>query len=216
MDIIETLLGYQIDWGVTAAFLALILSLINFWFAFLFKGKPVYACSMWTAVKLNQNNSPRAAFALNISIYNKGNASLKLFDLFIQVTDDSGNYYYYEPIVLWDLKQWIEDGNRPDRVGRTQKGQVPLPTVIVPDEDYNFGYPVLFLPEDLKKVIDPNSTDEIELKLYSRTNRKKDYELVGTQKFNQEKLQSLNQHAFVSIKSNESISKREELKKEIG
>lgn len=215
MDEIESFLGYQIDWGATAAFLALFLSLINFWFTFLFKGKPIYACSMWTVVQLIQNGSPRAAVALNLSVYNKGNSSLKLFDLLIQVVDDSGNYYYYEPIVLWDLKQWIEDGNRPDRVGRTQKGQVPLPTVIVPDQDYNFGYPILFLPEDTTNVVDPNNTTEINVKLFARTDRDKKYQHVAEQKFNQTDLQGLNKQAFVSIKSSESISKREVLKNEI-
>lgn len=204
------------NWTDVIALLALVLAVINLWHTFFLKGKPIFACTKWTAVQMHLKDQPCAAFAVQISLYNKGKVPLQLFDFVLQATSDDNQTVVYEAILLWDLRQWIEDGNRPDRVGRAQKGQVPLPLVVSPGQLYDFNYPILFLPIDKSTLINPKTADSVSLSLYTRTDRSKGYKVIGTQKISSEELKAVIKNAFSSVISSESTSKRKSLLKEIG
>ncbi|MBI3004772.1 MAG: hypothetical protein HYY49_05085 [Ignavibacteriales bacterium] len=157
------------------------------------------------------NQAPRATFAIQISVYNRGKVSLQVYDFVLHAKSDDGQKVTYEPVVLWDLRQWLEDGNRPDKVGRAQKGMVPLPLIVSPGQLYDFSYPILFLPIDKTTLIDPATAKKVTLDLYARTDREEEYQPIGRQDFNADDIRSVLTNTFVSIVSTESSSKRQEL-----
>lgn len=199
------------DWNLYVAALALFVSFFNLWYNFFAKGKPIFSCHKWTAIRMEKNGHPEAAFALQINVYNKGTKVLQLYDFVLVAETDDNQKATYEPIVLWDLIQWIEDGSRPDKVGRTQKGQVPLPTIVTPGQLYNFNYPILFLPIDKNTLINPQTANTVDLKLYARTDRSKKYILIGQQNFKKEEIKSIMTNSFSSVISSSSINARNEL-----
>jgi len=156
------------------------------------------------------DGEPLAAFSVNVSILNEGTAPLEVIDLLL-MADTGEETTFYEPIVLWDLKEWIESGNAPDKVGRTQKGQVPLPVLIPADEFFDYGYPALFLPVDHEKIIEPRNTSEVRLELYALTDRSSEYEMVGKQIMDEEDLKPLLEKSFSGAVSTVSKSNRSEL-----
>src|SRR4030042_5108302 len=101
--------------------IAFLLSLLNMWYTFFLKGSPIFSCTKWTAIQMIKNNSPHAAFAVQISIYNKGRVPLQVYDFVLKAKTNDGQQVLYQAVLLWDLRQWIEDGNREDKVGRAQK-----------------------------------------------------------------------------------------------
>ncbi len=152
-----------------------------------------------------------AAFAVQISIYNKGRVPLQVYDFVLKAHSTYGQTVLYEAIVLWDLRQWIEDGDRPDRVGRAQKGQAPLPLIVTPGQLYDFTYPILFLPIDKKDLIDPRTSGATEITVYAKTDREDQYELIGSQTFTESEMKEVLGKTFVSVISTESTLTREQL-----
>ena len=211
-SILQTILA---NWKEILSVLAVLLSAASFWYTFFLKGTPIFACAKWTAVQMIANGQPKAAFALQVSIYNKGRVPLQVYDFVLRAKSDDGQQVLCEAIVLWDLRQWIEDGDRLDKVGRAQKGQVPLPLIISPGQLYDFNYPILFLPIDKTNLIDPRSANKVTLTLYARTDRADDYEFIASQEFPSAEIKEVLVKTFVSILSTESISKREELLQKI-
>jgi hypothetical protein len=175
------------------------------------KGKPIFNCSKWTAIQMLKDGNPHSTFAVHLSIFNKGKVPLQIFDFLLKAKTNKGQILDFEPILLWDLRQWIEDGDRPDKVGRAQKGQVSLPLIITPGQLYDFGYHILFLPVDKLNLIKPISSDGVELTLYSKTDRAANYELIGKQSFTDKEMKEILQKSFVSVISTEAISERQKI-----
>ena len=157
-----------------------------------------------------QHSSGRslAAFSVYVSVLNKGKVPLEVLDLMLAAETTEESPIFYEPILFWDLRQWIEDGSHPDRVGRTQKGQVPLPILIPPDEVYDFGYSILFLPVDTERLIDPLKHSNVQLKLYALTDRGKRYVIAGKQVMGEQDLKPLLDKSFSAAISTVSKAKR--------
>jgi len=189
--------------------IALLISAATFWFSYLRKAKPLFVCSRWTAKRMDKaDGSVRAAFSVYISVMNKGKIPLVLYDLILVAEVEEDDRILYEPILLWDLRQWIEDGNRPDKVGRSQKGQVPLPVLVPPDTICDFGYSILFLPVDTEKMVNPLEHSNVQLKLYALTDRVKKYTMICEQVMDERDLKSLLDKSFSSAISTASKSKR--------
>ncbi|WP_144295402.1 hypothetical protein [Rhodothermus marinus] len=151
---------------------------------------------------------PRAAFCVHVSVMNKGKVPLELQDLMLAAEVGEEYPIFYEPILLWDLQQWMEDGDRPDKVGRTQKGQVPLPVLVPPDTICDFGYLILFLPVDKDRLVSPLEHSNVRLKLYALTDRERKYRVVGEQVMVEQDLKPLLDKSFSAVISTASKAKR--------
>ena len=188
---------------------ALLISGATFWFNHLRKAKPHFVCSRWTAIRMEHaDGRPRAAFSVYVSVMNKGKVPLELQDLMLVAEVEKEHPIFYEPILLWDLRQWIEDGDRPDKVGRAQKGQAPLPVLVPPDTVCDFGYSLLFLPVDKDRLVSPLEHSNVRLKLYALTDREKRYRVVGEQVMVKQDLKPLLDKSFSAAISTASKAKR--------
>jgi len=197
--------------GILVGVLAFILSLANFWFNFLRKAKPSFVCSRWTTIGVQHGDGfPRAAFAVKISITNNGVKPLTVKDFLLVARDKNSTLFYYDPILLFDVRQWIEEGNKADKVGRCQKGQVPLPFVVTPKTTFDFEHHVFFLPADKTTMIDPRVDGPVTLRLYALTDRSSKYKLASIQQFNHEDIKDLKMGSVSSVLSDESVRFRPE------
>ena len=188
--------------------LALSLSGVAFWFGYFRKGTPKFVCSRWTAVRMEHvDRRPLAAFSLHITVVNEGKVPLEIRDLLL-VAKTPERVIVYEPILLWDLRQWIEDGNRPDKVGRAQKGQVPLPIQLNAGQYFDFQYSILFLPLDKETMVEPLKDSSVELVLYGLTDRNENYVAIAEQHLDADEIKPLVNQAFSSAVSTVSKAKR--------
>lgn len=195
--------------SLVISIIALLISGVTFWFGYLRKAKPHFVCSRWTAIRMDHaDGRPRAAFSVYISVMNKGKVPLELRDLMLVAEVGKDHPILYEPILLWDLRQWIEDGNRPDKVGRSQKGQAPLPVLVPPDTVCDFGYSIFFLPVDKERLVSPIEHSTVRLKLYALTDREKRYKVVGEQVMAEQDLKPLLDKSFSAAISTASKAKR--------
>ncbi len=192
--------------------IALLISFLTFWFTYLKKSIPLFACSKWTAMRMihTPTNTPRAAFSIYVNIANKSKVPLTLYDFVLKAEVEQEAPIFYEPLFLWDLAQWIEDGNHPERIGRAQKGQVPLPVILPPDTVYDFGYSVLFLPLE-ERSIDPSKHASVKLTLFALVDPKKDYVPVCYQVMGEEDLKVLLSGNFSGAVSTASKVKRHQI-----
>ncbi|HYV14331.1 MAG TPA: hypothetical protein VE980_25715 [Pyrinomonadaceae bacterium] len=150
---------------------------------------------------------PLAAFSVHVSVVNDGKLPLEIRDLLLTASTPE-RLIIYEPILLWDVRQWIEDGNRSDKVGRSQKGQVPLPIQLNAGQYFDFQYSILFLPLDKETMVEPLKNYDIDLVLYSLTDRNIDYVSIAQQHFDAEELKPLINQSFSSAVSTISRVKR--------
>jgi len=188
--------------------LALTLSGVAFWFSYFRKGTPKFVCSRWTAVRMEHiSKKPLAAFSLHITVVNEGKVALEIRDLLL-IAKTGDRRIFYEPILLWDLRQWIEDGNRPDKVGRAQKGQVPLPIQLNAGQYFDFQYSILFLPLDKETMVEPLKDSSVELVLYGLTDRNDNYVVVAEQHLDADEIKPLLNQSFSSVVSTVSKAKR--------
>lgn len=197
--------------GLVISIIALLISGATFWFSHLRKAKPHFVCSRWTAMRMDADGRPRAAFSVYISVMNKGKVPLELRDLMLVAEVGKDHPILYEPILLWDLQQWIEDGNRPDKVSRSQKGQAPLPVLVPPDEVCDFGYSIFFLPFDKERLVSPLEHSTVRLRLYALTDREKSYKVVGEQVMAKQDLKPLLDKSFSAAISTTSKAERSSL-----
>jgi hypothetical protein len=156
------------------------------------------------------NGEPLAAFSINVSILNEGTAPLEVIDLLLVAKTQDGAIFY-EPIVLWDLQEWIAAGNAPDKVGRTQKGQVPLPVLISADDFFDFGCSALFLPVDETTTVEPRNHDEATLELYALTDRNSEYQKIDEHVMDKDDLKAVINKAFSGAISTRSRSERDRI-----
>jgi hypothetical protein len=195
--------------SLTVAAIALFISGATFWFSYLRKAGPHFVCSRWTAIRMQHSSGkPLASFSVYVAVVNKGKIPLEVLDLVLEAEVGEGSPIFYEPILLWDLRQWIEDGSRSDKVGRTQKGQAPLPVVVAADEHFDFGYSILFLPVDKERLVEPLKHSTVELRLHALTDRKKKYVVVSGQTMNEEDIKPLLTKSFSSAISTVSRARR--------
>jgi hypothetical protein len=194
--------------SLIVSLLALTLSGVAFWFSYFRKGTPKFVCSRWTAVRMEHvSGKPLAAFSLHITVVNDGKVPLEIRDLLL-IAKTPDRTIIYEPILLWDLRQWIEDGNRPDKVGRAQKGQVPLPIQLNAGQYFDFQYSILFLPLDKETMVEPLKDSSVELVLYGLTDRNDEYVAIAEQRLNADELKPLINQSFSGAVSTVSKEKR--------
>ncbi len=196
------------DWTAIIAGPALILSLFNLWYTILRKGRPIFACSRWAAIGLTAKGQPGASFAVQIGIVNNGSRPLLLKD-FMLAAETPHRKIFYDPILLFDLTQYIADVGRNDRITRAQKGQAPLPILIPACQQYDFPCEVLFMPYDKKTTVLIESDTPCILNLYALTDRSKSYELIATQELSREAVQELKSGGFSGVLSTASTKIRE-------
>ena len=153
------------------------------------------------------SKKPLAAFSLHITVVNEGKVALEIRDLLL-IAKTGDRRIFYEPILLWDLRQWIEDGNRPDKVGRAQKGQVPLPIQLNAGQYFDFQYSILFLPLDKETMVEPLKDSSVELVLYGLTDRNDNYVVVAEQHLDADEIKPLLNQSFSSVVSTVSKAKR--------
>lgn len=195
--------------GVYVGMLAFLISCLNLWYNFLRKAKPKFVCSRWTAIGMQHSDGfPKAAFAVKISSINNGAKPLEVKDFLLTAKDKNKILFIYEPILLFDLRQWIEDGNKPDKFGWAQKGQIPLPFVVPPKETFDFEHHIFFLPADKATMIDPRVDGPVELRIFALTDRSSSYKLIGEQQFKHEDIKDIRMGSFSSILSDESTKVR--------
>lgn len=195
-------------WNVLIAGFALLLSCFNLWYIFIRKGKAIFACSRWTAIGLTARDRAGLSIALQIGIVNHSTKPLLLKDLMLLV-DAPDRKIFYDPIFLFDLTQYIASVEKNDRILKTQKGLVPLPINIPPNQQYDFPCELLFLPYDKKTAVLTHSDTPCTLNLYALTDRAKSYEQVATQKLTKEAVQELQSGGFSGVLSTASTEKRE-------
>lgn len=185
------------------------LSIFAYWSSSIRKRSPQFVCSRWTAVRLDTpENTPLAAFMIQVSVINRDGTPLEIRDLLLVARNRTQNTCYYEPLLLWDLRQWIEDGDRPDKVGRAQKGQVPLPLLVPAHESYDFDFPLLFLPVAENKVINAISNDDTDLSLYCLTDRSRKYVRIASQIFTSQELRNLEKGGFSAVRTSAATKMR--------
>lgn len=149
----------------------------------------------------HSSGEPRAAFSVRVSVVNEGKRPLEIRDLLLAADTNDGQPIFYEPLFLWDWRQWIEDGDRPDKVGRAQKGQVPLPIQLKADEYYDFEYSILFLPLDKETMVEPLKHSAVKLRLYAFTDRQAGYIQIGEQVMEDGDIKALVDKAFSGVVS---------------
>jgi hypothetical protein len=150
---------------------------------------------------------PLAAFSVHISVVNDGKVPLEIRDILLAAKTPE-RLIVYEPIILWDVRQWIEDGNRPDKVGRAQKGQVPLPIQLNAGQYFDFEYSILFLPLDKETMVEPLKNHAVDLTLYALTDRNEIYVTIAEQHLDADELKPLINQSFSSAVSTVSKAKR--------
>jgi len=206
----DVVFGLTTDyWGVIIAGIALSLSLFNLWYTVFRKGRPIYACSKWTAIGLDASGQPGATFVLQIGIINNGNKPLILKDFMLIAETVRNKKILYDPIMLFDLTYYIASVGRENRMIESQKGQIPLPLTIPANEQYEFNYEILFMPYDKKTAVHTLSDTPLILKLHALTNRLKSYQLAATQKIDKNDIQNLQNGSFVGVLSTESTKNRD-------
>lgn len=196
-------------WGAIIAAAAFILSLFSLWYTTFRRGRPTFACSKWTAIGLSADGVTGAAFTIQVSVINNGNRPLVLKDLMLVAKTSENKEIYYDPILLFDLRQYIADMGKDDRIARAQRGQVTLPIIIPPNQHFDFPYEILFMPYDKKTAVATQKDAPFTLKLYGRTNRSKHYQLVAFQEFQPDDVRQLRNGTFAGVLSTASIEKRE-------
>lgn len=197
------------DLSLTLSTIAILLSALTVWRSFFWRGAAEFVCSSWTAIRMTGNDDrARAAFCVTLSIGNPGNRPLTVFDLLLKAEIPDRGTIFYEPILYWDIRQWIEDGARKDKVGRTQKGQVPLPVQLPPQGHFDYGYPILFLPLDKSTLVEPGVHKSVTLRLFAFTSRGRTYAEIGTQHISAEDLNPLTSMSFSGLVSSESRKRR--------
>lgn len=189
---------------------ALGISFFTFWYNFLREGEPIFTSSRWTAIGISNSGQEGSAFAVNISVNNDGNAPLELIDFMMVAETHNKKKIFYDPIILFDLTHYISSLGEDGRMGKTQRGQVPLPMIVPPNQQYTFEKEILFMPYDKTTSIINNIDAPFTLKLYALTNRTNSYKKIAEQYFRPEDIQNLVNGSFSGVLSSSSIRKRKE------
>lgn len=193
--------------------IAIILTIINFWYSF-YRKKPLrFVCSSFTGLgmEMQPENKIGSSFAIKLDIINEGSVPQVLTDLIVKANyEGEKESFNYEPIVLWNFTEQIRS-NGQKTVGNSQNGQVNLPKLINPKSYFSFEHHILFLPINKKTLITPNKNKNIYIRVYALTQGNKNYKLIGSQQFKSEDLKELRNGSFSSVISDESKLHRNKL-----
>ena len=204
------------DWGVFIAGIALLVSAFNVWYTRLREGHPTFVCSRWTAVGMGHSDGDvRASFVSQVGVINNGNKAVEVKDLFLVAETDSGEKVLYDPIFLFNLSGYGQSFGAEDGIGNYQEGQVPLPVLVPANSQFEYEYPLLFLPYN-ERVVKPHSEAPFTLRLYAFTDRADEYELIARQDIGEEAVESLQNGSFSGVRSTESIANRDDFADRIG
>ena len=190
--------------------LAVVISFFTFWYNSFREGEPIFTCSRWTAIGLSNSGQEGSTFAINIGVTNDGNAPLELVDLLLVAETHNKKKIFYDPIILFDLTYYISSQGEDGRMGKAQKGQVPLPMIVPPNQQYTFEKEILFMPYDKTTSIINHIDAPFTLELYALTNRANSYKKIAEQYFRPEDIQNLVNGSFSGVLSTYSIKNREE------
>ncbi len=193
--------------------IAIIVTIINFWYSFYRKRPLRFVCSSYTGLgmEIQPKNLIGSSFAIKLDIINEGSVPQVLSDLIIKANyEGEKETFNYEPIVLWDfIEQIRSDGQKV--VGNSQNGQVDLPKLINPKSYFSFEHHILFLPLDKKTIIKTNTNKNIYVRVFALTQGNKNYKLIGSQQFKSEDLKKIKNGSFSSVISDESKLHRHKL-----
>lgn len=167
-----------------------------------------FSCSKWTAVGMDAGGQPAASFAIKIDIYNTGARPIVLQDLILEAETHDGSRIYYEPIVLFDMKNYFSTIGQERRIATAQQGMVPLPVTISPKEHFDFNHEILFLPLDHTSIAKVPQDAPLDLRVFARSNRSKTYAEVGYQRVNVTDISQLSNGSFSGLLSTSSLLKR--------
>lgn len=187
---------------------AILVTIISFWYNSLRTGVPIFACSRWTAIGLDNSGQQGSSFVIKIGVINYGNRPLLINDFLLIAETHNNKKIVYDPIILFDLTFYIASIGKQNRMTESQKGQIPLPIIIPPNKNYNFDYEILFMPYDKKTSIINNQDSPFTLKLYARL-KKESYKLIAEQVIKKEDIASLTNGSFCGVLSSTSTEHRE-------
>lgn len=195
--------------SIIIAVFAIVISVIAFWYNSLRKGNPIFYCSRWTAIGLSVNGEEGAAFSINIGLNNNGNSPIEIIDFILVAETHHNKKIFYDPIILFDLTYYISSIGQDRRIENAQKGQIPLPIIIPPNQQYTFEEEILFMPYDKKTAVLNKKDPPFTLKLYALTDRYSDYKKIAEQNFEPNDIEKLVNGSFSGVLSTYSIKNRE-------
>lgn len=193
---------------------AIFITIISFWYNSLRVGAPIFTCSRWTAIGLDNSGQQGSSFVIKIGVINYGNRPLIIKDFLLIAETHNKKEIVYDPIILFDLTYYIASIGKQNRIADSQKGQIPLPIIIPPNKSYNFEYEMLFMPFDKKTTIINNQDAPFILKLYARL-KNKSYNLIAEQNITKEDIVTLTNGSFRGVLSTSSIEHRQKFLDEI-
>ena len=198
---------------IITSVLAIIISCYSVWYTKFRKGKLQFNCTRWTAIGLqvkDQNNTfIGATIALDISIVNDGAKPKLVKDFLLFANTSTGKEIVYSPVMIFDITNYASTLGGNNRIGKAQKGLVPLPALVQEQSSYKFEKEILFMPLDKKTAINVQSDPPCTLKLYALIDDEKDYELISTQTVESKDIGQLKNGSFSSFESNVATSNRE-------
>lgn len=195
--------------AIIISLFALVVTVINFWYNSLRKGKPVFTCSRWTAIGVEASGQQGSTFAINIAVINEGKYPLVLTDFLLVAETHNKKKIFFDPIILFDLTYYIGSMGEQARMAKAQKGQIPLPIIVPPSQQYTFEKEILFMPYDKATTIINNVDAPFSLSLYALTDRDSNYIKIAEQQFRPEDINTLVNGSFAGVLSSYSTKNRE-------
>jgi hypothetical protein len=199
--------------GILIGLCAFILSLFTYWKTNILKPKLIISTSNWAIQQIKGvNGEIHPTFLVKINAYNKSGLPAKLLDIMIVMKDEKNKKYLYRPLLLFDAQKSIEVGKDIENFGKSQKGLVPLPKIIKPYEDLDFGYQIMFVPlitDNMYTISE--GVDGVKVFLYYSSDRNKGYELITTQNYSNEQLLTLRKALTYAIENEEILLLRNKL-----
>ena len=187
------------DWGAIFAGFAILISLFTLWYSVFRRGQLSFACSRLTAIGMASSGRTASAFAIKVDVINSGSRPIVLRDLLLEANTNTGKRIFYDPILLFDLTNYVASVGQQNRIATSQKGQAPLPISIPAGQHFEFGYEILFMPHDKKTAVETPDDAPMTLDLYALTSRKRKYRHIVTQEISSDDVKSLVNGSFSGV-----------------
>jgi len=197
--------------SASVAIIALIISGLSLWYGYLKKVDPVFCCSRWTALGIENSGKDGSTFIVKVDINNPSNKPVIIKDIVLIATTKNKSKIIYEPIMLWDLTYYIESMGVPKKIVEFQKGQIPLPIVIPAKQSFGFKHEILFMPQDKKTSIINNTDAPFEIEIFALTDLWRNYKKVAYQNFDESNVENLKNGNFSGVLSTASTENRKKL-----
>jgi hypothetical protein len=195
------------DIGIIASIiiggLGLTISIINLWYNFLWTPKPQFSCSNWLAVQETRNGQPYVSFAIQVTIINRGSKPVEIRDIRLVVHVPQLHTLFFKPVQLIDYADYKRTGS----VGVT----IPLrlPVVIPAKAEFDFGYPIEFLPFNDDSAGLKHTEGDVTLHLYAETDRYGRVK-IATQSFGAEEMLKMWTAIYLPITASAIAKSRQE------